>query len=318
MTDCRNGAGWDTFWNTSTAQASYCSDAGAHPVLGAHWRGKLTALPKLSSSSRHIDLATGNGIVIRYVRSLLGANAPRTWGLDLSAAAIDRLKRDYPDVIGVVADVGSTGLDGATFDLVTSQFGVEYAGLEGFVEAARLVRPGGTLAVVAHSRPGIIHDECATNIDVIERVRSEGIFRKTRTHFAIAGSYGRSVGAGRALKGYKQGRRQLRRLLQQFGAGAANGFLLQLNNDLERIGSRVSSYDSRELGAWLHKLDCESLDYLSRMNAMTRAALSRQDLGRVVLQLERSGMAIDEVEAIFDDDVAQIGWSITARRHSGV
>ncbi len=318
MTDCRNGAEWDTFWDTSTAQATFCSDAGAHPILSAHWRSKLTALPKLSSSSRHIDLATGNGIVIRYLRSSLGANAPRTWGLDLSTAAIDRLKRDYPDVKGVVADVASTRLDAATFDLVTSQFGVEYAGLEGFVEAVRLVQPDGTLAVVAHSRPGIIHDECATNLEVMEQIRSEGIFGKTKAHFAIARSQGRSVGAGRALKGYNQGRRILRRLLRQFGTGAASGFLLQLNNDLERIGSRASSYDSRELGAWLHKLDCESLDYLSRMNAMTRAALSRQDLGRVVLQLERSGMAIVEVEAIFDDDVAQMGWSIIARRRSGV
>jgi SAM-dependent methyltransferase len=77
-------------------------------------------------------------------------------------------------VHGLVCDARSIPLQSETFDIVTSQFGVEYAGVEAIEEAARLLAPGGCLALVLHIREGRIHGECAASLDAITRVQESG------------------------------------------------------------------------------------------------------------------------------------------------
>ena len=47
-------------------------------------------------------------------------------------------------------------LPDSSFDFVVSQFGVEYAGIDAFIEAARLVKPGGQLSLLCHYQDGYI------------------------------------------------------------------------------------------------------------------------------------------------------------------
>ena len=315
MSDRRNVAEWDAFWETSSAQATFCNADGTHPRLRAHWHRILPELLQPSPSSKHIDLATGNGVVIRHIRELFGTCGPVSTGLDLARTAIDALRESCPEAIGIVGDIASTRLDGAGFDLVTSQYGVEYAGLDGFSAAAKLLRRGGALAFVCHSRPGVVYEECATNWEIMDRIRQSRLLPRARSCFKAAINQQTPSSNTRERKGLSQVQRQLRRLINRYGVDAASGFPARLANDIANIDTRVHSYDGQELLNWIGKLERESLEYRSRMHAMTRAALGRSDLRRVLHRLERAGLSVIEANEISDGpDALRLGWSIIAQR----
>ena len=164
-------AEWDKFWDESSAEASFVGASGAHPVFLEYWSELFSELGPISSGSRCIDIASGSGTVVQCAQQYFSDNPPLYCGLDISAAAIKELARRLPSVTGIVADAASIPMDPYTFDLVTSQFGVEYAGLDGIFEAVRLVEVGGDLVLVLHCRPGAIYGECSISLQVVDWLR---------------------------------------------------------------------------------------------------------------------------------------------------
>ena len=91
--------------------------------------------------------------------------------VDISDAAIENAKQRFPTVTGIVSDATSIPLDDGSFDIVTSQFGVEYAGTDAVTEAARLDAPGGALGFLMHIENGSVHKECQDSLAAIDALR---------------------------------------------------------------------------------------------------------------------------------------------------
>ncbi|NUL43802.1 class I SAM-dependent methyltransferase [Cellulosimicrobium funkei] len=92
-----------------------------------------------------VDLGAGTGLFTR----LLTDRGLEVTAVDPSASMLEPLRRAVPSAAVVQAAAEHTGLDSNGFDLVTSAQAWHWIDPDaGSAEAARLLRPGGTLALV--------------------------------------------------------------------------------------------------------------------------------------------------------------------------
>jgi demethylmenaquinone methyltransferase / 2-methoxy-6-polyprenyl-1,4-benzoquinol methylase len=118
--------------------------------LDRRWR-RLAAEAVVRPGDRVLDAACGTGDL-----ALAGVRAGgRVIGLDFSERMLERARRKAPQLEWVRGDVLALPFDEGSFDAATIGFGIRnVADLEaGLRELARVLRPGGRLAVLEITRP---------------------------------------------------------------------------------------------------------------------------------------------------------------------
>ncbi len=149
----RNWA-WQQFWKADRVASCVPATASTEEQINERWRGFFAGL---AEGSRILDIATGNGVLLRQAAATPVGESFELVGVDL--AAIDPLRYSpgeldkHPNVrfIGGI-DAAVLPFDDASFDVVVSQYGLEYADLDAaFAEVERVLRPGGRLHWLAHS-----------------------------------------------------------------------------------------------------------------------------------------------------------------------
>lgn len=142
---------WSLYWAQDKLHSCIASDgAGDQEAVNNVWRSFCV---NLSDQARVLDLATGNGAV---PSALLGVNS--TLRIDaVDAAQIQPMKyvSQARHLSQVAFHSGVNILDmpfqDASFDALTSQFGIEYAGIEAASNAAlRVLKCGGHLGFLIH------------------------------------------------------------------------------------------------------------------------------------------------------------------------
>jgi ubiquinone/menaquinone biosynthesis C-methylase UbiE len=310
---------WDDHWRKSPDESSFTGNADTHPVLVSTWRNLFSLYGERASDIHFIDIATGGGIVVRCANDVFGNNLPSTSALDISDHAIDRLTERFPGVEGVVADAAAIPLDSCSFDLVTSQFGIEYAGISAVYEAARLVSDGGHLALILHCRPGGIYAECSSSLKAIDRLRQSKFIPLATDMFKA----GFATFKGEDSHRYKRATHKFRaayrvtdQLVSKYGAGVASGMIARLGNDTEQIRQRLPNYDLNDVLTWLGQFNEELLAYRGRMKSMTKAAIDQPRLEGIAAKLSASGFSITEMKPLIDEtDQNQLAWWLLAQRN---
>jgi demethylmenaquinone methyltransferase / 2-methoxy-6-polyprenyl-1,4-benzoquinol methylase len=118
--------------------------------LDGRWR-TLAAASVVQAGDRVLDAACGTGDLAIAAREAGG----QVTGLDFSGRMLERARRKSDAIEWVQGDVLALPFDDASFDAATIGFGIRNvedldAGLS---ELARVVRPGGRLAVLELTRP---------------------------------------------------------------------------------------------------------------------------------------------------------------------
>ncbi len=148
---------WTDFWAETARGDSAATGGGClpthSPVLEdaqkAAWFGFIAKLPK---SARLLDLATGDGRVLKWM--LARRRDLKLTGVDLAPELPDAPRGTK--LRGGVA-MESLPFPDARFQAVTSQFGFEYGDVEATaVEIARVLRPGGRIGLLVHRGDGPI------------------------------------------------------------------------------------------------------------------------------------------------------------------
>lgn len=294
--------GWDTYWQGTRDSDSYASGGARHPAITAFWKDTLSQLlASADNKTRVLDIATGSGAVLESLFSQAAETSLAITCVDISEAAIDGVREKYPSVTGIVADARSIPLESSAYDHVTSQFGIEYAGLDALDEAARLVAPGGALALLMHIRPGIIINECRASLDAVRRTQRAKFVERALTFFEAG--FPAVRGADRAP--YEKAGLALNpaivameAIMTEFGQDVAGGTIAKLYSDVERIHTRIQHYEPKEVTDWLNAMARELEAYAERMASMCEAALDKKTFRSVRRRLEEQGLTIIQAEPL--------------------
>ena len=309
---------WDKYWHGTGTTGAYSAGGAAHPGVQVFWGDFFQSVTGRYSPPRLCDLATGNGAVVETALRLLDDDKPAITCVDISESSIRNVEARFPGTTGVVADAKSVPLDDKSFDIVTSQFGIEYAGPDAVSEAARLVAPGGALGLLMHIEDGSIHKECADSLGAITATRecrflplAIDLFRNgfaavrggERTPYDEAGT--RFAPAIAAVEG----------ILDEYGMDVAGGTIAGIYGDIARIHGRMPNYDPDEVLGWLESMETEMDAFSDRMASMIAAAADKAACEQVCAQLLASGLEIQMAdELLVGREALPLAWALVATR----
>lgn len=148
--------GWHAYWKADRPASCMAENPVTQQQIADAWRQWFVQRP---DGSRILDVATGNGIVLAHAAAAARETC-RTFeltGIDL--ADIDPLchVKDLDTGLRNAIFIGETGAEhlpfaAQSFDVVVSQYGLEYAQLEkALAEVERVLAPGGDLRWLAHT-----------------------------------------------------------------------------------------------------------------------------------------------------------------------
>lgn len=269
-----SSAHWQAYWSAPEGRRAAVSGDAAGAIFDEVWRRFLRAAFASKTNPSFLDLACGAGVVLeRAMEAIDGGQVEKILfvGLDFAPSAAAAIARktapDEAIVAGVAATADTIPFSDGVFDIVVSQFGLEYAGLGAFDEAARVLAPGAAFQFVVHYKDGAIYRECCENRRVLDAILESGFFETIIA--AIRGPD--HDGAIAKLNSIFD---SLKRLLEGDRV-AAKEMLGRLLSDAARLVARRQAYHPDEAVAWCEAMRNELALYEGRMRAMTQSALDR-------------------------------------------
>lgn len=311
---------WDDYWRGTGVAGAYSSGGVNHPAILAFWDAFFSQARSEYSTPSILDIATGNGAVIERALAVFEDNPPEISCVDISEAAIANIRRRFDAVHGVVSDACSVPLESASFEIVTSQFGVEYAGEEAIFEAIRLLADGGRLALLMHSKSGSIHRECSDNLEAVSRFQASGFI--SGAHSMFQAGFEAVRGADRipyddAAKQLAPAVSEAEAIMKQFGEGVADDTIARLYGDVARIHAEIQHYDPQEVLSWLEKMEPELEAYAGRMNSMVNAAIDESGFETTCSKITDLGCHIEQAGPLLvPGNEIPLGWVIVAHKRS--
>lgn len=312
---------WDAFWRARD-KAVPQPDAGARdPAPAEFWHEFLKQEFALYEHPRLIDIACGNGAVTAIAMEAAHRTGASLTAhcVDYSMSAVEELRKRFPQVEGVACDAREMPYDDRSFDLVVSQFGIEYAGVEAFEEAARLVDTNGVLAAIVHMADGAIEKECAANLAVVEALNEAQLMPLARAAFGA----GFDLIAGKITDpDFQQFDKQLapaievaKKILQDEGPLAAGGLLANLYRDIAYMYTRMQNYVPEEVFAWIDQMSDELVSYEGRMASMTHCAVDEATITEIAERVAPLGFTVQPRDVLSLRKTGKAAaWILIARR----
>jgi ubiquinone/menaquinone biosynthesis C-methylase UbiE len=276
---------WDTYWHGTGHVGSYSIGGVNHPAIRAFWDEFFQAVKQDYSAPKIIDIASGNGAVLECAMATFADQQTDFTCLDISDAAIANIRDRFPHVHGIVTDARSIPFDSGSFEIATSQFGVEYAGPEAINEVARLIAPNGRLAFLLHSHAGSIHRECVKSLDAITQVQESRFIPYAIEMFsagfeAVRGADRTTYEA--AAKKLAPAVGALEAIMTQYGLQVADNTISRLYNDVAQIHQEIQHYEPGDVLDWLNRMEGELDAYAGRVSSMSDSAIDSDTFKKIL------------------------------------
>lgn len=244
------------------------------------------AARRLRKGSHVLDLATGDGVVLRKMR--LARRDLKLIGVD-SSAHLPAAPAGVELRTGVAME--RLPFRPGTFDLVTSQFGYEYGATERTAaEVARILKPSGRFSFLVHHRDGpiVAHNEARrgalawalTGSGLLDRARSLARAR-SMTPLPTPASFREAVAAARGLFPDQ---------------AVAADFAAATLQTLE-LGRRAPPAETLEV---LRTLELKAGNELARIDALRVAARSASEAEALLAELGAAGLATEPATPVLD------------------
>jgi SAM-dependent methyltransferase len=296
--------------NDGTAGEVFVDPHGEkHPALTKYWQHIFAGLEE---KARVIDLASGAGSIY--------AQLPENHGFDLHAVDISRevlemLQRRVSGTTTVVCSADNVPYDDGVFDLVVSQFGIEYAGLEAFSEAARLVATGGRLAVLCHYKDGYIDRRNNAELAGANLAKDCAFIDKSIALTEAAFSGDTDIQMNTTAAAFAPAEKMLAAAVDR----QQSGIHAHLYLGFRRLYEERHCYIASDITTWLAQMRDQLDQTIDRLTRMCGAALSRDDMDRASKML--SGRGLQRVSySPFETtgNELPVAWKLTAARENRV
>jgi SAM-dependent methyltransferase len=312
---------WSRHWSSGTPHScagSYGAVYGG--AIAAFWRGVHASTP---SGATVLDLATGNGAIPRLLLDLRPTLDCQLVGVDVAtpsagwrAAMTPAAARRLSLRAGVAVE--SLPFDDASFDLVTSQYGIEYGEVDAaLAQALRVCAPGGRLVFVLHHAASRPVQLAKTELDHLTWLvgdaglvtAAEGLIAPMARSATPAGraSLTGDVVAHAARERFNAAQAALRDRARVIDGADVLAEVQDAVNAV--IGTAVQRGEAEARRAWAH-LRAQLDDARFRLTALRRCALDDAAIAHWVATLGAGGrpVAVDTLV----DGAHLLGWTVIA------
>lgn len=315
MTADRNNDGWRDYWKESRLAACVPENPLSAAAIESQWVGFFSSL---SDGARILDIATGNGVVLTWAMQAARATQRQFSLTGVDSADIDpaRFLPEYQNMLREIKFLRSTSAEDLpfadhSFDVVVSQYGLEYADLNPALdEALRVLVPGGQMRWLAHDKESAILAHGRRQLQDIDLLLDvKGPFAAMQA-FIDASDKGRKV--ERALRGLTESLQQAQRYCESHPPAKIVhqlcGGILNTTNDFEK-------YRPDDVARWLRENRKRLVGQRQRILDLQSAGLSAERLASVKRRLSTDPWAQLHVTPLKLGDEAQpVGQLIQAHR----
>ncbi len=299
---------WSDYWQSDGKEGEvFVNSKGERPAyIADYWSTQLELAP---DSGSVLDIASGAGSIYESLTQERRAKLS-LFASDLSKKALDILLSRFPEAKAVVCSSLEIPYESQSFDMVVSQFGVEYAGVEAFREAARLVAPGGYLEILSHYQDGYIDQRNAAFIDGAKVAISSG-YIETAIELTKAIFSGSKTKVRKAEKPFISSQIVLADYLRSNPKGIHH----HLYFGYREMYMKIQNYHESDVIGWLNAMRDDIKKNLIKVRAIREVCLNQADLDAICSVIKIEGMndpSISTLNIPGTDDI--VGWTISARR----
>jgi ubiquinone/menaquinone biosynthesis C-methylase UbiE len=280
--------------------------AGLLVAFDSAWRAFFSGFPP---RARLLDLATGGGDVVRWAIAV-GRDFNIT-GVDLADLSAVSAALQIPG-IGFIGntDLSNLPFPDATFDGVTSQFGIEYADVAAATcEAIRVLAPGGRGRFVLHRADSAITQGVAASLAAERAVFADSsafqsgravfeLHRRCAPRAAMAEAEAEFLAATVALQSRLRNEREF---------GAARNIVAFLTRLANAPGLHAPADALRRIDIAEGQIRARTL----RKQAQIDAALNRQGVDKVAESLADAGAVVSLPQELKYPGGRILGWSLS-------
>lgn len=296
-------ASWSEYWANEGVMGEVFVNAQGkkHPRLSRYWSQYLS---QIKDNAKVIDLACGGGSIFADIEM---SNKVDLYAVDISAQALSHLNLRLPKVKTIECSVDKIPLESASFDLVVSQFGIEYSGKSAFIEAARLMAKKSQLVILCHIRNGFIDEKNRLEIEGIALLQTTDFIEK-----AIAVTSAFFMDKPDLFNRNFEKFVGIEPQIADWVKNNDKGFAAHCYFGFQKMFERKEHYQLNDFTDWLTAMNRESEKILIRLGEMRNAAQSECQVKEICQALSDSGLSDIHFEPfILPAQVLPLAWSIT-------
>ncbi len=302
---------WSQFWSRDSITTFVRPfDGNYDGEFADFWNAQFA---RLAEGARVVDLATGNGAIALLAQQYAVERAKtfEVIGIDyaeINPAGVLAAHAELRPLLAAIAFRGgvrieSSGLAADSIDLLTSQYGFEYADIDAAVtEAWRVLKRGGRMALIMHHDESIVVAHAREGLDQVQFcLQKEQIDKRVAALVKIVGQAVTSE-QRRALKSNRKAESvrkklnaSLTRIKQRSQAYTdPDGFMgVMVPNLLKVFGEYKEASVAQKL-AHVREVRTAFDAYRERMADLAGAALSPEQLETLVEKLAATGFVVEK------------------------
>jgi ubiquinone/menaquinone biosynthesis C-methylase UbiE len=300
---------WTDYWQKEGAAGEVYVDKKGNksPFLSDFWHHYFVSLSKENTHKKLIDIASGAGSIFA---ELAKAHPFELFAADVSGHALEQLNSRIANVTTTVCSAACIPFEDRTFDIIVSQFGIEYGGIAAFEEATRLLKKGGELVFLCHHEDG--------SIDSRNKIELHGAYLVKEIEFihkAFSVTQGAFSGDAQAFNQECDAFVEVEPRLAAFCQAHPNGVHAYLYSGFKTLFSQRNAYTEEDIVKWLAQMAPEVDKAILRLEEMRKATLSISDMQNIRQGMLASGLTRVEFSPLsVPVNSLPLAWHISARR----